>query len=915
MRVMKLSRSLTMTALLYAAFGFGAATGQEVLKPGVTPADQIIVPVFAPAAESAGVTPAKDLSAVLTDGNESKEGATGILAPFKNSELLNGPKTASVDTGKGKAPEPASLVLPTRGPDLEALRYYAKNGEHDRYRREYQRIQALYPGWIPPRDLFADNSAQEQELWDLYGDDQIDGIKRRIAEMRAADPGWQPSPVLLSTIAQRETRGEVAALVAAKNWAGVLEKINATPGLVNGQDVELLWFAGQAFSETGNKAAAIDAYRAALTVSENASLKAATLQKASVYLTAEDLESFITEMMTYVTAADDISVIEDGLIRGLLEASLRTGQPLPERFDDRLRIFMERAVTTNNQVDIELLAWSAFQIEDWEQSNRWFEMMPEENQDPEVLEGKVLSLKHKGDWLTAFRKAQEWRNLSEDLGRIYINLGAPYMLPQRPEKFEPEFLAEYAGKTLELSRGEGAEALGWYAYNIRQLKTAHEWFLQGVQWDETDTGAYGLVLTARAARDLELFTEYKRIYGPVYPLVAETEFSPCGNDTPIETIYYESDDYREWRETLEERFLKEGRIEDQECLESIENRRLNEQNLVERLEGSDRPIAPWEVERTDDERYQERRALREEQRRERMIAAGLDPDERYVEDEPRRRTQNTSARYRDTQTRDQRYVDQRYEDARDNDQGYDDTRNERRTTRDVSQARPIRRDVQQTDDRQVASVPRQRQVVDKVQTNVVAKPRATSGGSGGGGSGQLAQMQAKKDYVGCLTLSAKLISTKRATAKDYEARGWCLMGANRPTEAEQTFERARKMGGSSAAGYGQSLASLRNGKTNDAMNAAMNTNLSPEKRRELDIEMLTQRARAAFSAKDYQSTLYALDERKKRTNEPRDIMMMRAWSLYHIGFKREANALMKAIDRQLSTADSRRGVAATGRLN
>ncbi|MGL4406071.1 MAG: hypothetical protein ACRCT6_09945, partial [Notoacmeibacter sp.] len=67
--------------------------------------------------------------------------------------------------------------------------------------------------------------------------------------------------------------------------------------------------------------------------------------------------------------------------------------------------------------------------------------------------------------------------------------------------------------------------------------------------------------------------------------------------------------------------------------------------------------------------------------------------------------------------------------------------------------------------------------------------------------------------------------------------------------------------------------------------------------------------------KDYQSTLYALDERKKRTNEGRDIMMMRAWSLYHIGYKREANALMKAIDRQLSTADSRRGVAATGRLN
>jgi hypothetical protein len=915
MRVMFLPRTLSLFALLFAALTMSTALAQQAVVSGVTPADQIVVPtapvatMAAGTAEPTGVTPAKDGSANLAQTAGQKDEGTGILAPFKNSELLNGGKTASqetasVNTGKGEVPGPASLVLPMRGPDLEALRYYAKNGEHDRYRREYQRIQALYPGWIAPRDLFADNSAQEQELWDMYGKNEIAAIERRIAEMRAADPGWQPSQVLLDTMVQRQTRGDVAALVEAKDWPGVLAKIDAQPGLINGQDVELLWFAGTAFSETGNKAAAIDAYRAALSVSENASLKAATLQKAAVYLTAEDLEAFVNEMMTYVTAADDIGVLEDGLIRGLLEASLRTGQPLPERFDERLRMLMERAVATNNQVDIELLAWSAFQIEDWEQSNRWFEMMPEENQDPEVLEGKVLSLKHKGDWLTAFRKSQEWRNLSEDLGRIYINLGAPYMLPQRPEKFEPQFLAEYASKTLELQRGEGAEALGWYAYNIRQLKTAHEWFLQAVQWDETDTGAYGLVLTARAARDLELFSEYKRIYGPVYPLIAETEFSPCGNDTPIETIYYETDDYREWRETLEERFQTEGRLEDQECLDSIENRRLNEQNLVERLEGSDRPIAPWEVERTDEERYQERRALREEQRRERMIAQGLDPDEQYRNVEPRARNRRVD----DSRSRDMRYDEQVYDDQR-----YEDARPQRRQQRDAVQSRPIRRDIQQTDDRQVASVPRQRQVVEKVSTN--PKPRATGGNPGGGGSSSLAQMQSKKDYIGCLKLSSQLIASGRAKAKDYETRGWCLMGANRPTEAEQAFEKSRKMGGGSAAGYGESLASLRNGKTNDAMNAAMNTNMSAEKRRELDVEMLTQRAIAAYAAKDYQSTLYALDERKKRKTEGRDLMMMRAWSLFHLGFKREANGLMKAIDRQLSTADSRRGVSATGRLN
>ncbi|MCU0831376.1 MAG: hypothetical protein MUC58_07675 [Rhizobiaceae bacterium] len=798
-----ISSPMTALALAFACASLSAvpASAQSAQPLAVTPAEQIIVP---PPPAAAGSAPQA--------GAEAQQG-----------------QTQAADAAKPAAPPVADLALPTRGPDLEALRYYAKNGEHDRYRREYQRIQTLYPGWIPPRDLFADGSVVEQELWDLYGENADAALEQRIAEMKAADPGWQPSPVLLQKISQRKARTEVAKLMAAKNWAGALARINAEPGLINGDDVELLWFAGQAFAETGNKPAAIQAFRSALSVSVNASLKAATLQKASVYLTAEDLERFIDELLKHVSAVDDLGVIEDGLIRGLLEASLRTKQTLPERFDDRLRSFMERAAANNAQADIELLAWSAFQIEDWEQAHRWFELMPEENQNPEVLEGKVLALKHKGEWLTAFRKAQSWRNLSEDLGRLYINLGAPYMLPQRPEKFEPEFLREYAEKTLELKRGEGAEALGWYSYNIRQLRTAHEWFRQAVTWDETDTGAYGLVLVARAARDLDLFEEYKRIYGPVYPLIAETEFTPCGNDTPIETIYYESEEYREWREKLEERLKEEGRIEDQECLDSIEDRRINEQRLVERIEGTGRPIAPWEVDR--------------------ITTSSNDKDR------PRRQTQTPS---RETQGE----------------------------TRSTPAARPARTE----------------------------RPAAQSSGAGGGGSGTLARMQANGDYIGCLTLSAKLIQSGKATAKDYETRGWCLMGANRPTEAEQAFEAARKRSGSSVAAYGETLANLRNGKTNEAHFNAANANLDPNKRRELDIEVLTQRARAAYGQKDYQSALYALDERRKRTSEPRDLMMLRAWSLYHLGYRNEAHALMKAIDRQLSTADSRRGVAATGRL-
>ena len=761
----------------------------------------------------------------VTPANLAGAENVNIIMPPPIPETVPAEKVETIldlDTG--------NLRLLARGPDLEALRFFAKNGEHARYRREFERLRALYPTWLPPKDLFTDNK-DEQDVWDIYGTNDLAALDAAIAARKTAEPGWMPSPLLAEKIQYRRNRAELKALAEASKWREVLQVTEKSPSMIDGQDIELIWLIGQAFGETGNLDAALKSFRAALSVARNASEKGATLQKAAAYLSADTLGDFVQDVTASLTAIDDIAAIEDGLISGLLEATLRTGAALPASFDDKLQRFMARALETQDQAHIQLLAWSAFGAEAWDESNRWFEMMPDENQDPKVLEGKILSFKHKGDWLTAFEKSRSWRNISEGIGRLYINLGAPYMLPQRPEKFELDFLSDYAAKTMQLERGEGAEALGWYAYNIRQLRTAHEWFLRAAQWDETDTSAYGLVLTARAARDLDLFNQYKRIYGPAYPLIARTEFTPCGNDTPIETIYYESDEYKEWRERLEERIANQQGYDDEfRCADDIESRRVNEQRFVERVEGTGEAIAPWDVDRRQTSSFYD---------------GGAVP--------PARRT-------------------------------------ERVTTR--------------------AAAPVQR--VSPERTASVA-PRRTTTAAPAGGSSALARAQSNKDYVTCLRLSDQLIRSGRASAKDYETRGWCLMGANRPTEAERSFEQAKSMGGGSDASYGKTLAQLRNGKTNDAHVSAANASLDPKKRRELDVEVLSQRARSAFQNRDYQSVIYALDERRKRTPEARDMMMLRGWSLYKLGYRSQAHNIMKAVDNQLSTKDSRQAVNATAR--
>lgn len=143
-------------------------------------------------------------------------------------------------------------------------------------------------------------------------------------------------------------------------------------------------------------------------------------------------------------------------------------------------------------------------------------------------------------------------------------------------------------------------------------------------------------------------------------------------------------------------------------------------------------------------------------------------------------------------------------------------------------------------------------------------------------------------------------------------RGWCLLGANRHAEAERAFANALRLGGKGrvASAYGQALSALRGGKTNHALEIANANRLTARQRRVIDIELLTQRARAAFDNKDYAAAVHALNKRRKFTAESRDLTFMRAWAHYHVGDRAAARQIFSLLDAQLSSRETRRGLAA-----
>ncbi len=639
--------------------------------------------------------------------------------------------SAGVVTAPAFAVEPDRPSTEAR-PDTAALRYYAMRGEQDRVKAEISRLRSLYPNWKQPANIFQDRTVFEEKLWSLFGTGVIGDIEAELARLKLEEPDFEPSLEFQTKFAARLERNAIAVAWSEDDWDKILDIANENPKLMLGEDVELIWFVADAYSHSQRPEDAATAMKAAFAVARDGDERRATLRKAAEILPIELVE----ELADVQIGADP--GVDGAIVRGALVRNARLGLPLPQSLVPAL-IKYEREIAANPTHDeTTLMAWWRFATADYPAAHKWFTLAMEKPT-PKIAEGAIMAAQRSSHLVRAGELLQAWLDKSEQLGKLYINAYAPRLLEGQKELPEP-FIVQFAGKTSELSSGEGAEAMGWYAYNAGQLPTAAAWFDSAIVWEETETSVYGRGLTAARLKDRASFDRIKLGYSS-YPKVAALEFDL-----------------------------------------------------------------------------------------EKLIPKGQQP------------------------------------------KGSAKPRNENFVRRNVKRS----------------------------------TPRNT-------GRTAIEQAYAKKRYAQCLTLLDKLRPPLRA--KDYQMRGWCLLGSNRPAEADRAFSRAVALGGDSRSpsAYGQALAALRDGKTNRALDIANSNKLPARQRKEIDIEILTQRARAAFNGKDYSAAIHALNRRREMTTESRDLSFMRAWSHHNSGDYNGAQDIFATLDSQLSTPETREGLGAARR--
>ena len=876
--------------------------------------------------------------------------------------------------GRADAQEvPRASVLPgdTATPseaDRAALRYFAREGDVDRLEAELRRLRALYPNWQPPRDLLDPQGEDTdlQEIWELVGNQQYNEARRRIAERRERDPNWNPPERLTALLDLADVRGQLLAASEARNYNEVLRIAGANEAILTCEDVNSIWAVADAFANTGRPQRAFDAYTYVVNTCDDQGVRAASLQKA-----AEQLDpSFVTQLFALGAndeGGNDFSEAQLDIIRGAVaRGGEQEGVQVPPEWLETLANF---ARTGENLDDAMLLGFFLFRQGLPAQAAQWFRFALDNGLGADAAEGYIIALRATGDREDEFlarEVAFQWREQTPELMEAYLDAMATILTADEfgqtsIDDVEQASVDRYVPVVIEQRDANGAQALGWYAFNTCQFIIAEEWFISSANWVPTEASIYGLALTRLRLGDEAGFNDIVDEWGPLYRSVnalrTGEDLDPAdpvtgaADDTTDEvggdTVICDPEERRRLRDLIRQQ-QEILRFEDQQVIfteaGSMAAAPIHVRALSARPDDMARPDIPRRsiVIRPDPVERQ-RGLLVPVQTTTIVPAAPVPPSpsgspvgqatsvvvptptgpveavapavpssngELGGESTIRQRALGSEPRFRDT--RGQTTVRRREQRL----QGMRSVRPVERRTTVVTGGNRALPAGGSTVTRRVRSGTIKTTTVDDELRAIANRPSsATRSGGGGSTAGGSAAQQALagRNFGRCIALTDAGLRRGTLSAEDATARGFCLLELDRPFEAAQAFQLARVRArlGTNALGdavYGATLANIAANLTDEAAIEATRAPLSRARRTELQTGILTQRAIAANRDGRYTEALLYLNQRSKIAPLQKDLMLLQGFAYLNAGDRRSADRLFRAVHQSSPTTDSFRAL-------
>ena len=118
------------------------------------------------------------------------------------------------------------------------------------------------------------------------------------------------------------------------------------------------------------------------------------------------------------------------------------------------------------------------------------------------MEGYTLALIELDRFADAETAGYDWNEKSEDNLAAYLIAAVGLLATDPPLRIAEPVLQRIAAVVVRVKSLQGGEQLGWYAYNLGQVKTALRWFETVRRWDPNyEPAAYGLAVARWALKD------------------------------------------------------------------------------------------------------------------------------------------------------------------------------------------------------------------------------------------------------------------------------------------------------------------------------------------------------------------------------------------------------------------------------
>ncbi|MDQ0317217.1 hypothetical protein [Amorphus orientalis] len=805
--------------------------------------------------------------------------------------------------GQRGAPGPSAA-------DESALRYFARQGDVDRLEAELRRLRALYPDWEPPTNLLdpVGEDQQVQQIWNLYGEGRYSQAREMIAQRQAQEPNWQPPEALLNALGEAEARERILNASKLEQWQAVINVAAEHPNLLVCSNVDILWRVAEAFAKTDRPERSYDAYAYVLQNCDNTSERVATVQKASEFLPDDQLNRLFQFGRTGPDGENEFASVRLDVIRR--EVGQAAEDPSRTVSTDKLQFLANEAATGRDSNDAALLGWYLYRHDNPQDGLEWFRFALENGHGVNAAQGFILSLRALNDEARAREAAYIWRNTSSEIMKIYLEAAATFLTGTDIYQVDQQAVSQFAPVVVDQRSANGAQALGWYAYNTCQFQTAEDWFITSANWKPSEAALFGLALARLRLGDTEGFEEVVTEWAPVYPAVRSLMTGE--NADPEAPSQAESPDAS----------LQQSGVQQIDCGPIRQRMSATDRARPQTAAGTSQPM-PITPARTSRTATPQRTATTTPERTATVRTMSPAPTA-YAANAPRsapveaanemaaapaRQTSGsfavaaadtTTAPVATSGTREYSYSGYQVRGGQPTDQGIIYTGGAPNWGTDTSTATVLATggpDVIAIDTSiSSASAPSSSRLVDRA-------PAASPGVRDAYQSG---------DYRGCVGLTDASIRRGDLTGGDALTRGWCLLGLKRPMEAAMAFEAAYTTSYDrnriADAAYGETLAKTEKQLTNQAAVAATKSPQPRTRRAEMSRDILTQRALAAYRDGKYAQAIMALDERSRVAPEQRDLMLLRGYAHYNLGQWSAAERIFKALDQAASTPDTRAAV-------